>query len=248
MEERFCRTAMLIGEAGLARLKTARVAVFGIGGVGSFAAEALARAGVGRLVLVDNDAVAVSNINRQLAALCSTLGRSKAAVMKERIEDVNPAAEVEIVEEFFLPERAGLFFHGAYDYIVDAIDTVTGKIGLVLEAKKRGIPIVSSMGAGNKLDPTKFEVADIYDTSVCPLARVMRRELKSRGVLALTVVYSKEKPKKPLFAPMEEKKDERSCMDKQPPGSISFVPSVAGLILASVVVRDLIGADAGAAP
>lgn len=242
MEERFCRTAMLIGEAGLARLKTARVAVFGIGGVGSFAAEALARAGVGRLVLVDNDAVAASNINRQLAALCSTLGRSKAAVMKERIEDVNPAAEVEIVEEFFLPERAGLFFHGSYDYIVDAIDTVAGKVGLVMAAKERAIPIVSSMGAGNKLDPTKFEVADIYETSVCPLARVMRRELRSRGVEALKVVYSTEKPRRPLFAVQEESAGRgEQVFSKQPPGSVSFVPSVAGLILASVVVRELAG-------
>lgn len=242
MEERFCRTAMLIGEAGLARLKTARVAVFGIGGVGSFAAEALARAGVGRLVLVDNDAVAVSNINRQLAALCSTLGRSKAAVMKERIEDVNPAAEVEIVEEFFLPERAGLFFRGSYDYIVDAIDTVAGKVGLVMAAKERAIPIVSSMGAGNKLDPTKFEVADIYETSVCPLARVMRRELRSRGVEALKVVYSTEKPRRPLFAVQEESAGRgEQVFSKQPPGSVSFVPSVAGLILASVVVRELAG-------
>ena len=242
MEERFCRTAMLIGEAGLARLKTARVAVFGIGGVGSFAAEALARAGVGRLVLVDNDAVAASNINRQLAALCSTLGRSKAAVMKERIEDVNPAAEVEIVEEFFLPERAGLFFRGSYDYIVDAIDTVAGKVGLVMAAKERAIPIVSSMGAGNKLDPTKFEVADIYETSVCPLARVMRRELKSRGVEALKVVYSTEKPRRPLFAVQEESAGRgEQVFSKQPPGSVSFVSSVAGLILASVVVRELAG-------
>ena len=239
MEERFCRTAMLIGEAGLARLKAARVAVFGVGGVGSFAAEALARAGVGRLVLIDNDAVAASNLNRQLAALCSTIGRSKAAVMKARIEDINPAAEVEIVEDFFLPERAGLFFRGHYDYIVDAIDTVAGKIGLVMEAKKRTIPIVSSMGAGNKLDPTKFEVADIYETSVCPLARVMRRELKSRGVEALRVVYSKEKP---LFAVREEIAEKGGqAFSKQPPGSISFVPSVAGLILASVVVRELAG-------
>ena len=242
MEERFCRTAMLIGEAGLAQLKTARVAVFGIGGVGSFAAEALARAGVGRLVFVDNDAVAASNINRQLAALCSTLGRSKAAVMKERIEDVNPAAEVEIVEEFFLPERAGLFFHGSYDYIVDAIDTVAGKVGLVMAAKERTIPIVSSMGAGNKLDPTKFEVADIYETSVCPLARVMRRELRSRGVEALKVVYSTEKPRRPLFAVQEESAGRgEQVFSKQPPGSVSFVPSVAGLILASVVVRELAG-------
>ena len=242
MEERFCRTAMLIGEAGLAQLKTARVAIFGIGGVGSFAAEALARAGVGRLVLVDNDAVAASNINRQLAALCSTLGRSKAAVMKERIEDVNPAAEVEIVEEFFLPERAGLFFHGSYDYIVDAIDTVAGKVGLVMAAKERTIPIVSSMGAGNKLDPTKFEIADIYETSVCPLARVMRRELRSRGVEALKVVYSTEKPRRPLFAVQEESAGRgEQVFSKQPPGSVSFVPSVAGLILASVVVRELAG-------
>jgi len=220
----------------------ARCAWLGLRGRGSFAGEALARAGVGRLVLVDNDAVAVSNINRQLAALCSTLGRSKAAVMKERIEDVNPAAEVEIVEEFFLPERAGLFFRGSYDYIVDAIDTVAGKVGLVMAAKERAIPIVSSMGAGNKLDPTKFEVADIYETSVCPLARVMRRELRSRGVEDLKVVYSTEKPRRPLFAVQEESAGRgEQVFSKQPPGSVSFVPSVAGLILASVVVRELAG-------
>ena len=245
MEERFCRTAMLIGEAGLARLEAARVAVFGIGGVGSFAAEALARAGVGRLVLVDSDTVAASNLNRQLAALHSTLGRSKALVMKERIADINPAAAVEVIADFFLPERAGLFFRGTYDYIVDAIDTVAGKIGLVLEAERRAIPIVSSMGAGNKLDPTKFEVADIYETSVCPLARVMRRELKARGVRKLTVVYSKEKPRQPLFVPMEERGEAGSAggFARQPPASISFVPSVAGLILASVVVRSIAEAE-----
>lgn len=245
MEERFCRTAMLIGEAGLARLKAARVAVFGVGGVGSFATEALARAGVGRLVLVDSDTVAASNLNRQLAALHSTLGRSKALVMKERIADINPAAAVEVIEDFFLPERAGLFFRGTYDYIVDAIDTVAGKIGLVLEAERRAIPIVSSMGAGNKLDPTKFEVADIYETSVCPLARVMRRELKARGVRKLTVVYSKEKPRQPLFVPMEERGEAGSAggFAKQPPASISFVPAVAGLILASVVVRSIAEAE-----
>ena len=245
MEERFCRTAMLIGEAGLARLEAARVAVFGIGGVGSFAAEALARAGVGHLVLVDSDTVAASNLNRQLAALHSTLGRSKALVMKERIADINPAAAVEVIEDFFLPERAGLFFRGTYDYIVDAIDTVAGKIGLVLEAERRAIPIVSSMGAGNKLDPTKFEVADIYETSVCPLARVMRRELKARGVRKLTVVYSKEKPRQPLFVPMEERGEADSAggFARQPPASISFVPAVAGLILASVVVRSIAEAE-----
>ena len=245
MEERFCRTAMLIGEAGLARLEAARVAVFGIGGVGSFAAEALARAGVGSLVLVDSDTVAASNLNRQLAALHSTLGRSKALVMKERIADINPAAAVEVIEDFFLPERAGLFFRGTYDYIVDAIDTVAGKIGLVLEAERRAIPIVSSMGAGNKLDPTKFEVADIYETSVCPLARVMRRELKARGVRKLTVVYSKEKPRQPLFVPMEERGEAGSAggCAKQSPASISFVPAVAGLILASVVVRSIAEAE-----
>ena len=245
MEERFCRTAMLIGEAGLARLEAARVAVFGIGGVGSFAAEALARAGVGHLVLVDSDTVAASNLNRQLAALHSTLGRSKALVMKERIADINPAAAVEVIEDFFLPERAGLFFRGTYDYIVDAIDTVAGKIGLVLEAERRAIPIVSSMGAGNKLDPTKFEVADIYATSVCPLARVMRRELKARGVRKLAVVYSKEKPRQPLFVPMEERGEAGNAggFAKQPPASISFVPAVAGLILAGVVVRSIAEAE-----
>ena len=236
MEERFCRTAMLLGEEGIARLQAARVAVFGLGGVGSFAAEALARAGVGHFVLVDHDRISPSNLNRQLLALMSTVGRSKATVMQERIADINPLAEVEVMEEFFLPERAGIFFSKPYDYIVDAIDTVSGKIGLVMEAVRRKIPIVSSMGAGNKLDPTRFEVADIYETSVCPLARVMRRELKARGVKALRVVYSKEVPRAPRFAASD---GAGTAAGGQSPGSVSFVPSVAGLILASVVVRGI---------
>lgn len=237
MEERFCRTAMLLGEEGIARLQAARVVVFGLGGVGSFAAEALARAGVGHFVLVDHDRIAPSNLNRQLLALTSTVGRSKAIVMQERIADINPSAEVEAMEEFFLPGRAGVFFSRPYDYIVDAIDTVAGKIALAVEAEERKIPVVSSMGAGNKLDPTRFEVADIYETSVCPLARVMRRKLKARGVKALKVVYSKEVPRAPLFAVRDEVRP--GAPGKTPPGSVSFVPSVAGLILASVVVRGI---------
>lgn len=234
MVHKFSRTARLIGEAGVLKLAESSVIVFGIGGVGSFAVEALARAGVGRLTLVDNDVIAETNINRQLHATTKTVGRLKVEVMKERIVEINPEAEVEALRLLYLPASAERFFHRRYDYIVDAIDMVTGKIDLAVQAAKYSIPLISCMGAGNKLNPALFEVADIYDTSVCPLAKVMRRELKNRGIEKLKVVYSKEKPLT-VIEDMEEK-GRRS----QLPGSISFVPSAAGLILAGEVVKDIL--------
>ncbi len=229
MEDAFARTELLFGKAAMERLAHARVAVFGVGGVGGYAAEALARGGIGTLDLVDRDYVSESNLNRQILALHSTVGRDKTEVMRERILDINPLARVNIYHCFYLPETAGSFDFGLYDYVVDAIDTVTGKIQLILQAQAAGIPVISSMGAGNKLDPTAFQVADIYETSVCPLARVMRRELRARGVKQLKVVYSREQPRAPLDK------------DAKAPGSNSFVPPVAGLILAGEVIKDLTG-------
>ena len=234
MSEIFKRTELLLGENAVKKLNDCRVAVFGIGGVGGYTAEALARSGVGKLDLIDNDTVSESNINRQIIALHSTVGRAKVDVMKERILDINPDAEVRAYNTFFMPETEGEFDFTLYDYVVDAIDTVTGKIALAVKADKAGTPIISSMGAGNKLDPTAFEVADIYKTSVCPLARVMRRELKQRGIKKLKVVYSKEAPLSPVSA------DENEQHRKQTPGSTAFVPSVAGLIIAGEVIKDLI--------
>ena len=234
MSEIFKRTELLLGENAVKKLSGCRVAVFGIGGVGGYTAEALARSGVGKLDLIDNDTVSESNINRQIIALHSTVGRYKVDVMKERILDINPDAEVRIYNTFFMPETEGEFDFTLYDYVVDAIDTVTGKIALAVKADKAGTPIISSMGAGNKLDPTAFEVADIYKTSVCPLARVMRRELKQRGIKKLKVVYSKEAPLSPASD------DENGQHKKQTPVSTAFVPSVAGLIIAGEVIKDLI--------
>lgn len=233
MREELSRTALLLGEDGVSCLSSSRVAIFGVGGVGGYVAEALARAGVGTLDLIDKDDVSVSNINRQIIALHSTIGQYKVDVAAARIKDINPDAVVNVYRTFYLPETAGEFDFSAYDYVVDAIDTVTGKIQLVLQAQAAGTPIISSMGAGNKLDPTKFEVADIYKTSVCPLAKVMRRELKSRGVKKLKVVYSKELPMTPNVSSREN--------GKQVPGSISFVPSTVGLIIAGEVIKDLTG-------
>ena len=235
MTDVFSRTALLIGADGLARLAQARVAIFGLGGVGSFTAEALLRAGVGHFLLVDCDAVDVSNINRQIHATTRTVGQKKTDVMRARMLEIRPASDVQTITEFYAPDRAETFFAEPLDYVVDAVDTVSAKISLAEEATRRGVPIVSAMGAGNKLDPTLFEVADIYETSVCPLAKVMRKELKKRGVPRLKVVYSKEPPLRP--APASEENGAR----RQTPGSISFVPSVAGLILAGEVVRDLLG-------
>jgi len=234
MINEFSRTELLLGEEKLNKLKNSTVAVFGVGGVGGYVAEALARSGVGHIVLVDNDVVSLTNINRQIIALHSTIGMPKTEVMASRIKDINPDADIVVHNCFYLPETSGEFDFSKYDYVVDAIDTVSGKIQLVMQAKECGTPIICSMGAGNKLDPTAFEVADIYKTSVCPLARVMRYELKKRGVKKLKVVYSKEKP----ITPLENVEcDETS--KKGTPGSVAFVPSVAGLIIASEVVKDL---------
>lgn len=228
----FSRTALLIGEKGVEKLKKARVAVFGIGGVGGYVVEALARSGVGALDLIDKDTVSESNINRQIIALHSTVGRLKTEVAAERARDINPNVSVRTHNVFYLPETADSFDFSQYDYVVDAIDTVSGKLALIEQAKKANIPVISSMGAGNKLDATAFEVADIAKTSVCPLARVMRRELKKRGIEHVKVVYSKEEP---LASSVT---DEES--GKAVPGSIAFVPSVVGLILAGEVIKDLI--------
>ncbi len=226
MSNEFSRTGLLLGEAGLQKLSESRVAVFGIGGVGGYVVEALARSGVGALDLIDHDQVSLSNINRQIIALHSTVGEYKVDVMKRRIADINPACSVLAHRCFFLPETRNEFIFSDYDYVVDAVDTVTAKIQLVLQAKEAGVPVISSMGAGNKLNPAEFEVVDIYRTSVCPLARVMRRELKKRGVEKLKVVYSKEEPK--------------GNGGQRVPGSTAFVPSVVGLIIASEVVKDLV--------
>ena len=228
----FSRMELLIGAAALEKLAASHVMVFGIGGVGSFVVEGLARAGVGKLTLVDDDSICPSNINRQLHATTRTIGRPKAEVMRERVLDINPEATVKEIVKFYLPENADEFFVNPCDYIVDAIDTVTAKIDLVVRAQDRGIRVISCMGAGNKMDPTRFEVSDIYKTSVCPLAKVMRYELRARGVKTLKVVYSKEKPLTRSDGPNSR---------RQIPGSISFVPSVAGLILAGEVIKDLIG-------
>lgn len=239
MREEFIRTALITGEKAVEKLNESTVAIFGIGGVGGYVAEALARAGVGKFVLVDNDRVAPSNINRQIIALHSTVGRLKTEVMKERILDINPLADVRRVDAFYLPENADSFDFSEYSYAVDAVDTVTAKIDIVLRAQAAGTPVISCMGAGNKLDPAAFRVADIFSTSVCPLARVMRSELKKRGVRALKVVYSTEKPITPV-PPEGAQPDPSSAHSRQTPGSISFVPSVAGLIAAGEVIKDLI--------
>ena len=237
IQEQFSRTELLLGAAAMERLAASTAAVFGVGGVGSFVVEALARSGVGHLVLIDHDTISVSNINRQLHATTKTVGQYKTQVMKQRVLDINPAAQVDTIEEFFLPDTAERCFPCGYDYIVDAIDTVTGKLQLVLEARKRGIPIISSMGAGNKLDPSRFEVADIYKTSVCPLAKVMRRKLRELGVPSLKVVYSREEP---LRVQADAEGEQPAPGRNSVPGSIAFVPSAAGLVLAGEVVKDLI--------
>lgn len=229
-ESAFCRTKILIGDECLEKLKNVKVAVFGIGGVGSFVVEALARAGVGSFVLIDKDQVSLSNINRQLIATHKTIGKLKVDVAKERILSINPEAKVETFAEFFMPGNTNIL-NNSITYIVDAIDTVTAKIELVMQAQKLGVPIISSMGTGNKLNPCLFEITDIYKTQVCPLAKVMRKELKQRGVKHLKVLYSKEEPLKSGIIGEN---------GKAIPGSISFVPSVAGLIIAGEVIKDLL--------
>ena len=229
-DERFQRTRLLIGEENFLKLQNSTVAVFGIGGVGSFTVEALARSGIGHLVLIDKDNVDITNINRQIHALTSTVGKSKVELLRERIFEINPAAKVDTIQKFYLPdEQVENFFICKYDYVVDAIDTMTAKINLVLECKRRGIKIISSMGAGNKLDPTQFKVADIFQTKVDPVAKVMRKKLKEYGVESLKVVYSEEVPRK----------IDTGNLTGKVIGSVAFVPSVAGLILAAEVVNSL---------
>lgn len=240
--EQFSRTVRLIGEEALERLQKSRVAIFGIGGVGGYAVEALARSGVGTFDLIDNDTVALSNINRQIIATHKTVGRYKVDAAKERILEINPSAVVHTYKTFYLPETAAIFDFTQYDYVADAIDTVTGKLQLAEEALRCNTPIISSMGAGNKLEGAAFEVADISETSVCPLAKVMRRELKKRGIERLKVVYSKEKPLAPreYEATVGEAEIGAGMLRKrQIPGSMAFVPSVAGLIMAGEIVKDL---------
>ena len=248
MLNQFSRTELMLGKRAMERLANSRVAVFGIGGVGGYTVEALVRSGVGALDIIDDDKVCLTNINRQIYATRKTIGKYKVDVAAERIAEINPNCAVATYKTFYTPETADQFDFSHYDYIVDAIDTVTGKIGLVLQAQAAGVPIISSMGAGNKLNPTAFEVADIYDTSVCPLAKVMRKELSRRGVKALKVVYSKEKPLTPIDDLEISCKEHCICPPdtarkctarRQVPASNAFVPSVVGLIIASEVVKDL---------
>lgn len=245
----FSRSELLLGKDAMKKLSQSKVAVFGVGGVGSFAVEGLARSGVGSFFLIDDDCVCLTNINRQLHATHKTIGRAKVDVMKERILEINPKAEVETFKMFYLPENADMVPLSECNYVIDAIDTVTAKIDIAIRAEKLGIPVISCMGTGNKLDPTQLEIADLFDTSICPLAKVMRKELRSRGVKALKVLYSKEEPLVP--AENEEsscrtgcicpKGTTRKCTSRRNiPGSVSFVPPVAGLIIAGEVVKDLI--------
>lgn len=238
MKQRFQRLGYLVGNEGLERLSQKHVAVFGVGGVGSFVAEALARAGVGEMTIIDYDIIDITNINRQIHALETTVGQVKVEAMAERMKAINPDLIVHTINDVYLPEKSEQFFKASYDYVVDAVDMVTAKIDLVLKCQEKGIPLIASMGTGNKMDPSQLRIADIYETSICPLARVMRRELKKRGVESLKVVYSVEPamtpqyPEEPLTAPKIGR--------KMSPGSTSFVPSSAGLMLASVVINDFL--------
>lgn len=233
MDERFSRTRLLLGDKAMEKLKNSRVAVFGVGGVGGFAAEAIVRSGIGAIDIIDNDTVSVTNLNRQIIALQSTVGMYKTDAAKARFLDINPELDIGAYNVFYTPETSGMFDFTRYDYVVDAIDSVTGKIELVMQANKAGVPIISSMGAGNKLHPELFEITDLYKTSVCPLARVMRTELRKRGIKKLKVVYSKEPPLKPLES------DEDKGVRRSIPGSTAFVPSAAGLMIAGAVINDL---------
>lgn len=239
MSDIFSRNRLLMGEDNLKKLKGSKVALFGIGGVGGYVAEALARSGVGSFLLVDNDVISISNINRQIIALHQTVGKYKVDVMKKRILDINPDADVTVSKCFFLPENSGEIDFSGYSYIVDAVDTVSAKIEIVMKAAECNVPVISSMGTGNKLDPSMLQIADIFDTSVCPLARVMRHELRERGIKKLKCVYSTEKPIKPDDSHMNM--DDDGALKRQIPGSVAFVPSVAGLLMAGEVVRDLCG-------
>ena len=253
MLNQFSRTQLLLGKDAMEKLAHARVAVFGIGGVGGYTVEALVRSGIGEIDLIDDDKVCLTNINRQIYATRKTIGKYKVDVAAERIAEINPEVAVHTYKTFFTPETAGEFDFTKYDYVVDAIDTVTGKIELVMQAEKAGVPIICSMGAGNKLNPAAFEVADIYKTSVCPLAKVMRHEMKKRGIKHLKVVYSKEKPIKPEDDLSISCKTGCVCPPgtvrkctarRQVPGSTAFVPSVVGLIIAGEIVTDLVGLKA----
>lgn len=248
MLNQFSRTQLLLGEEAMDKLKNSRVAVFGVGGVGGYVCEALARSGVGIFDLIDDDKVCLTNLNRQIIATRKTVGKYKVDVMKERILEINPDAEVEVRKCFYLPENAHEFAFEEYSYVVDAVDTVTAKIEIIMRAKEANVPVISCMGAGNKLDASAFQVADIYKTKMCPLAKVMRRELKARGVKKLKVVYSEEKTVRPLEDMSISCRKHcvcppgtaRKCTERRDiPGSIAFVPSVAGLILAGEVVKDL---------
>ena len=254
MLNQFSRTELLLGKESMERLANARVAVFGVGGVGGYTVEALVRSGVGTIDLIDDDKVCLTNLNRQVIATRKTVGQYKADVMKKRILEINPNAVVHVHKCFFLPENSDEFDFSQYSYVVDAVDTVTAKIALVLKAQEAGVPVISSMGAGNKLNPADFEVADIYKTSVCPLAKVMRRELKKRGVKHLKVVYSKEKPITPIEDMTISCRSNcicppgaaHKCTERRAiPGSIAFVPSVVGLIIAGEVIKDLTGVTNG---
>ena len=237
---KFARTKLLLGQDGIDKLQASKVAVFGVGGVGGYVCEALVRSGIGTFDIIDNDKVCESNINRQLIATTKTIGRDKVDVMRERMQDINPDVTVNIHKCFFLPENADEFPFEEYDYVVDAVDTVTAKIALVMKCKEKNVPIISSMGAGNKLDASAFKVSDIYKTKVCPLAKVMRHELKKRGVKKLKVVYSEELPLTPVNDGTNVcEKEDSTIVKRATPGSVAFVPSVAGLIIAGEVVKDL---------
>jgi tRNA A37 threonylcarbamoyladenosine dehydratase len=252
MLNQFSRSQLLLGADSMEILVKSRVAIFGIGGVGGYVAEALARTGVGSFVLIDDDKVCLTNINRQIIATRKTVGQYKAEVMRDRILDINPDAQVEVRKCFYLPENADEFDFSEYSYVVDAVDTVTAKLEIIMQAQRIGVPVISCMGAGNKLDPTKFQVADIYKTTMCPLAKVMRRECKKRGIKKLKVIYSTEKSKRPIedmsiscrthcICPPGA---QHKCTERRDiPGSLAFVPSVAGLIIAGEVVKDLTGVD-----
>ena len=239
MQDAFSRMEIILGSEGVDKLSKAKIAVFGLGGVGSYVVEALARCGVASLTLVDNDSFSLTNINRQLYALRSTIGKSKVMVAKERIRDIDENILVNTYETFYNEDTADMFDFRAFDYVVDAIDTVTSKLLLIERAKACHVPVISCMGTGNKLDPSKFEITDISKTSVCPLAKVMRAELRKRGIRKVKFLYSREKPMKPLADNGERK----GTTDRPVPGSISFVPSVAGLMIAGEVIRDLLGKE-----
>ncbi len=246
MSERFSRTELIYGIEAMERFAASRIAVFGIGGVGGYVVEALARSGIGALDLIDNDRVCPSNLNRQIIATEKTLGQYKVDAARDRIADINPGCVVRTYRTFFLPETADQFDFTQYDYVVDAIDTVTGKLAIIEKAKTAGVPVISSMGAGNKTDPSAFEVADIYETSICPLAKVMRRELRKRGIDSLKVVYSKEEPICPRQPICTEEVSDSGTVSEEPgnsrrsiPGSVAFVPSVVGLIIAGEIINEL---------